>query len=196
VQKAIQIGKILIEAKKECGYGNWIPWVKTNLNFGEEQARRYMRCLDNRAKLENPNPTSKLDLTIEDLARVSATPSKEEIADEERERAKLDEKIEILEREKEIVTARLNLDTDDDFSDQLQGKTEEEQREESEARMQQARDNFVLRQQLSEKEIAKYALEYFDHLYIHFNTFEKLRLARTIIKLLLKRYPQLNDESI
>jgi hypothetical protein len=48
----------------------WIPWMEANLEFGERQARRYMRCYYKRNEIGLGSPIS-----IEDAARVSAKPS-------------------------------------------------------------------------------------------------------------------------
>jgi hypothetical protein len=34
LQHAKNAGDLLIEAKKQCGHGNWLPWVKTTPPFG------------------------------------------------------------------------------------------------------------------------------------------------------------------
>jgi hypothetical protein len=68
-QTAVQIGKLLSAQKAKLFHGEWAAWVGANLAFGPEQARRYMRCFENRGTLK-ANPTSKLDLTIEGAANV------------------------------------------------------------------------------------------------------------------------------
>ena len=37
-----QIGLDLLEQKKECGHGQWLPWLKANVPFSERHARNYM----------------------------------------------------------------------------------------------------------------------------------------------------------
>lgn len=48
VKKAIEIGRLLTEKKSEVNHGEWIPWVESNLAFGDRQARKYMRVYANR----------------------------------------------------------------------------------------------------------------------------------------------------
>ncbi len=76
LQIAIQIGELLVEQKRTCGHGNWIPWIKTNLNFDRTTAFRYTRCYYKRSVL---NVASTQHLTIEEFAKISDTPSEEEI---------------------------------------------------------------------------------------------------------------------
>jgi hypothetical protein len=77
LEKAVHIGELLVAAKAECGHGNWLSWIKTNLSFSEETANRYMRCFYNREQLNSPSAGY---LTIEDAARMSSQPSEEEAA--------------------------------------------------------------------------------------------------------------------
>lgn len=41
-EQAWECGRLLIEAKKGVKHGEWLPWIKKNLTFGERQARNYM----------------------------------------------------------------------------------------------------------------------------------------------------------
>jgi hypothetical protein len=36
-------GELLIRAKRLCGHGGWIPWLKANVRFSERTAQAYMR---------------------------------------------------------------------------------------------------------------------------------------------------------
>src|SRR4051794_951662 len=36
-------GEKLLQAKEKCNHGEWLAWVKANVKFSQEQARRYMR---------------------------------------------------------------------------------------------------------------------------------------------------------
>lgn len=51
VHRAIRIGELLTRAKSEVPHGSWIPWVDSNLTFGEREARRYMRVYANRTRV-------------------------------------------------------------------------------------------------------------------------------------------------
>jgi hypothetical protein len=52
VAKAIEIGEILANKKKELGHGNWLPWVKL-LPFSYRTAERYMGIFERQDKLDN-----------------------------------------------------------------------------------------------------------------------------------------------
>src|SRR5271166_5351799 len=80
LQFAIKAGELLVAQKRECGHGNWIPWIEANLKFSRVTAFKYMRCYYQRERLSNVKGTK--HLTIEDIARVSAKPSKEETAEQ------------------------------------------------------------------------------------------------------------------
>lgn len=51
VKKAIEIGRLLTEQKSELAHGEWIPWVESNLTFGDSMARKYMRVYANRERV-------------------------------------------------------------------------------------------------------------------------------------------------
>ena len=79
LEKAITCGKLLTTQKEKCGHGKWEAWIKANLEFGDRQARRYMRCYNNREKL--PKRTSKSDFTsMEEFLKLTEEP-KEVVAE-------------------------------------------------------------------------------------------------------------------
>jgi hypothetical protein len=43
-------GEALLQAKKKCGHGNWLPWLKANVRFDRMTASRYMRVAASWAK--------------------------------------------------------------------------------------------------------------------------------------------------
>lgn len=47
VAHAIAAGEALIAAKAELERGQWLPWVRANLDFSERMARNYMRIARN-----------------------------------------------------------------------------------------------------------------------------------------------------
>jgi hypothetical protein len=55
IQKAIRIGELLVEAKQNAGHGNWLPWIKADLEFSERTATNYMRVYENRDRLKSAN---------------------------------------------------------------------------------------------------------------------------------------------
>ena len=75
LEKAIEIGRLLTAQKAKCGHGKWLPWIKANLEFGDRQAQRYIRCYDHREKL--PKATSKSDFTsLEEFLRLCEATNK------------------------------------------------------------------------------------------------------------------------
>jgi tRNA(Ile)-lysidine synthase TilS/MesJ len=70
VQKAIQAGMALREAKAKLVHGEWLPWLKDNCNVSERHANNYMKLAANKPKLDE-----KLQLksaTIADLTLTQA----------------------------------------------------------------------------------------------------------------------------
>lgn len=47
IERAAEIGNMLIAQKKELSHGEWIPWVESNMSFGILQANNYMRVSRN-----------------------------------------------------------------------------------------------------------------------------------------------------
>jgi hypothetical protein len=73
IEKAIACGKLLAAQKEKCGHGKWTPWIEANLDFGDRQVRRYVRCYEYREKL--PKRTSKSDFpSIEEFLRLTEEP--------------------------------------------------------------------------------------------------------------------------
>lgn len=50
--KAIRIGEILADIRSNSKHGEWLPWVKDNLPFSDETARKYQRLYQNREKFQ------------------------------------------------------------------------------------------------------------------------------------------------
>ena len=40
---AVEAGKLLVEAKKQCEHGKWLPWIKESCEFSARTAQGYMR---------------------------------------------------------------------------------------------------------------------------------------------------------
>jgi hypothetical protein len=55
IEKAIRIGKLLLEAKQNAGHGNWLAWIKDNISFDVRTAQRYIRVYEHRDLLKNDN---------------------------------------------------------------------------------------------------------------------------------------------
>ncbi len=44
LERAIEAGQYLIEAKECVGHGDWLAWLADNVLFSERSAQAYMRC--------------------------------------------------------------------------------------------------------------------------------------------------------
>ena len=42
----IEIGKLLIQAKKQVSHGEWANWLAINIDFTQNTANRFMRCAE------------------------------------------------------------------------------------------------------------------------------------------------------
>jgi Protein of unknown function (DUF3102) len=63
ILKAIEVGRLLSEAKALVKHGEWEPWIETNCRFGVRQAQKYMRAFENREALETQMRTRSAHLT-------------------------------------------------------------------------------------------------------------------------------------
>jgi hypothetical protein len=52
VANAIRIAELLCEQRKLCKHGDWLPWLKANVQFSQKTAHTYMRVYAHRSKLE------------------------------------------------------------------------------------------------------------------------------------------------
>jgi DUF3102 family protein len=43
ISQAIACGEMLLEAKAKLPHGQWLPWLRKNITFGERSAQGYMR---------------------------------------------------------------------------------------------------------------------------------------------------------
>jgi hypothetical protein len=75
VVTAIEVGELLVEAKKRVGHGNFEGWVKDHCGFSYRSARRYTQMARDKDKLLaqlNPNNAALGDLSA---TRLLAKPS-------------------------------------------------------------------------------------------------------------------------
>jgi hypothetical protein len=59
VAHAIACGQMLLEAKAKVPHGQWLPWLRNNITFGERSAQGYMRIAQ---RLPNPQRVADLPL--------------------------------------------------------------------------------------------------------------------------------------
>ena len=55
IEKADQIGELLVQQKKILEYGNFTKWIEGNLEFSVKTAQNYMRIYNNRDIIKNEN---------------------------------------------------------------------------------------------------------------------------------------------
>jgi hypothetical protein len=79
---AIACGKMLLEAKAKVPHGQWLPWLRDNITFGERSAQGYMR-IANHIPIEKRNAVA--DLPIRQVLADLRTPlrSRREVIDAE-----------------------------------------------------------------------------------------------------------------
>lgn len=53
ISKAIELGAMLKEVKKELGHGQFTEWIKNNMPFTDRTARNYMNLSENQKLLES-----------------------------------------------------------------------------------------------------------------------------------------------
>jgi hypothetical protein len=63
VTHAMDVGDLLIEAKKRVGHGNWEEWLKDHCQLSFSTARRYIRLANKRTKIEAQLTAKSVKLT-------------------------------------------------------------------------------------------------------------------------------------
>jgi hypothetical protein len=53
IEKAIRIGELLTEQKAGLKHGEWLPWLKANVQFTARTASNYVRVFENRLRLKS-----------------------------------------------------------------------------------------------------------------------------------------------
>lgn len=83
VSKAIKIGELLSEQKKELAHGEFLPWLEKNVSISERSARNYMKMFEYKTKTATVADLSSAYRLVEDIEnqkrveRVIADPQKE-----------------------------------------------------------------------------------------------------------------------
>jgi len=66
LEKAIRVGELLTKCRTKCQHGDWLPWLKANVQMDQKSVWRYMQIFEHREKLGNlPNLTEALQLINE-----------------------------------------------------------------------------------------------------------------------------------
>jgi hypothetical protein len=75
VRHAIAAGELLIEAKAQLAYGQWLPWLSHHCTISERTAQLYMRVAKNRADIEAQIRNDVADLSLSEAAAILALSS-------------------------------------------------------------------------------------------------------------------------
>ena len=78
---AMEVGRLLSEAKKTVEHGKWLPWMRENISFSERSAQAYMRLHINRRTIEKTQRAA--DFSVRDaLTYINKPLGKQELADD------------------------------------------------------------------------------------------------------------------
>jgi hypothetical protein len=79
IEHALEVGRLLIEAKTQVAHGKWLPWIEANLTFGPRQAQKYIRLAQHgdAAKCD-----SNSHLTINQAVALLAAPKADDLTKE------------------------------------------------------------------------------------------------------------------
>lgn len=83
LEHAKRAGDLLIDAKKQCKHGQWLPWLKANVRFTDRTARRYMELASRWDELGAKTDTVS-DLSYRDAIALLSGPSAEDEAKAQR----------------------------------------------------------------------------------------------------------------
>ena len=73
LDKAIRIGELLVKCKADIPHGEWMQWMKDNLEFSRFSAERYMKVYEHKAEVKM---SSLLNLWEAEQALVEHKPEK------------------------------------------------------------------------------------------------------------------------
>ena len=71
VRQAIEVGELLLEAKKQLPREQWLPWLRDYCTISEHTAQLYMRVAKNRAAIEEHIRNGVPDLSLNEAAALS-----------------------------------------------------------------------------------------------------------------------------
>ncbi len=79
LEHARHAGALLLEAKAQCGHGEWLPWLDAHIPFGRRMAQNYMRLAEHWPELETraPNAQQIAHLGVGEALKVLAAPRDE-----------------------------------------------------------------------------------------------------------------------
>jgi ribosome-associated translation inhibitor RaiA len=100
VGDVIEIGRRLVESKRICGHGRWLPWLEREFAWTDKTAERYINVFQMVSKFDN---LSNLDIPLSGLYLIAAAP--EEAQTEVLESAVAGQKMSLAEVEKMVADA-------------------------------------------------------------------------------------------
>jgi hypothetical protein len=57
LERARDVGQLLIKAKGQCQHGQWLPWLKANVKFSERTAQNYVNVAKRWNEIESKSAT-------------------------------------------------------------------------------------------------------------------------------------------
>jgi hypothetical protein len=73
---AVEAGNALLEAKKVCGHGAWLPWLSGNCSMSERTAQSYMRLAKKMAAMPVEEAQRVADLSLREAVQAVAGPKR------------------------------------------------------------------------------------------------------------------------
>jgi hypothetical protein len=67
---AVEVGRLLIEAKDQLEHGEWLPWLKDHCDLTERLAQKYMRVAREVDRLGTANTPRVADLSFRQALQV------------------------------------------------------------------------------------------------------------------------------
>lgn len=210
VEKAIRIGKLLVEQKAECNHGEWLPWLKANVKFSERTARNYMRLYSRRDEIKSATVA---DLNMRQLYGYAVKPSKEELIEkilkEKSAQEKLYEKViemaskrlKKLEEAKKIIEIEEDSQLESDFEDEDEDEEENLQKINSDSEyikktlesIELSLDGEKLRESekgknISAKQVRLTANGFWQEMCETYDEADQIKMAKLVIEMLRKKY--------
>jgi hypothetical protein len=114
VQRAIEIGELLVEAKKRVGHGKFEKWLTTNTTLPYRSAARYMKFANSRPEIETQlgKSANLADLNLTTAQRLLAPPKDPAPPEEKKKKLEPTAQDRYTEVESDLIKALLDLDYD------------------------------------------------------------------------------------
>jgi len=76
LERTMEAGKLLIEAKKQLPYGQWLPWIEEHCQVSAEMAGKWMKLAREWPRLQEAYPEWVPESGVKDALRLLAKPRK------------------------------------------------------------------------------------------------------------------------